>query len=762
MKQAYNPFLPLNVYIPDGEPHVFGDRVYLFGSHEEEGGKAFCTLGYEFFSAPLNDLTDWTSKGINYEAKQDPEYGKTGNCMYAPDVVRGNDGRYYLYYALSGGTLFTAPIHVAVCDTPDGKYEYYGEVRNPDGTPFMRKITFDPAVLNDGGKIRLYYGWSLAAHREDIERAQQAGRIKDYASVQAMFFGKSKEEIEGEPGGIMGAFTVELAEDMLTVKSEPRLVVPGAFDADGTSFEGHAFFEGSSIRKVGETYYFIYSSEHQHELCYATSRFPDRDFVYGGVLISNGDIGLGGRKDEDRLAATGNNHGSMQKLGEQWYIFYHRQTHGTSFSRQACAEVLDWQGKGPIPQAEMTSCGLNGGPLKAEGEYPAVICCNLTNSKMPHIDSRLTYPEIPRVTSDGKDRFVGNLTQNTQIVYKYFAFRGAYELTLTVRGGAGAFEVFAGEEQCANVSFSASQTWQKVACSFSAYGTKPLRLVFRGKEPCDLLSFSFGSTAEVTMDGFLRAIALPEPLRAEVEAVLKQTDLAPLEEDLQGMMEQEHPFESFLSLLQKQGKDERAIGILSLQLECARRDRARYLARGIGEDIYLATMACFCRFAEEYRRKHGVYGFDCPWWAYRQLNMSIFRLGVLEFEFGERKIDLHIPSDADFSPASVQRSLAACRAFCRRFFPAYENAPMGTRSWLLSPAITPFLKEGSNILAFQRLFEVKELFPDDPFIGHLFGVDEKTPVEKLPEKTSLQRGVKALIKEGVKVGAAYGVLKEKV
>ena len=65
----------------------------------------------------------------------------------------------------------------------------------------------------------------------------------------------------------------------------------------------------------------------------------------------------------------------------------------------------------------------------------------------------------------------------------------------TTHPTAGAFEVFAGEEQCANVSFSASQTWQKVTCSFSAYGTKPLRLVFRGKEPCDLLSFSFGGTA---------------------------------------------------------------------------------------------------------------------------------------------------------------------------------------------------------------------------------------------------------------------------
>ena len=46
MKQVYNPYLPLNEYIPDGEPHVFGDRIYVFGSHDREGGTTFCELDY--------------------------------------------------------------------------------------------------------------------------------------------------------------------------------------------------------------------------------------------------------------------------------------------------------------------------------------------------------------------------------------------------------------------------------------------------------------------------------------------------------------------------------------------------------------------------------------------------------------------------------------------------------------------------------------------------------------------------------------------
>lgn len=146
-KQVYNPFLPLYEYIPDGEPHVFGDRVYLYGSHDKEGGETFCMLDYTVYSAPVDDLSDWRCNGVIYRAEQDPEH-KNRPYMYAPDVVRGNDGKYYLYYCMSGkfgnGGYF-GPISVAVCDTPAGKYKYLGFIRNPDGTPMKKYVCFDPA-----------------------------------------------------------------------------------------------------------------------------------------------------------------------------------------------------------------------------------------------------------------------------------------------------------------------------------------------------------------------------------------------------------------------------------------------------------------------------------------------------------------------------------------------------------------------------------------------------------------------------------------
>jgi hypothetical protein len=37
---AANPILPASAYIPDGEPRVFGDRVYLYGSHDNANADA--------------------------------------------------------------------------------------------------------------------------------------------------------------------------------------------------------------------------------------------------------------------------------------------------------------------------------------------------------------------------------------------------------------------------------------------------------------------------------------------------------------------------------------------------------------------------------------------------------------------------------------------------------------------------------------------------------------------------------------------------
>lgn len=290
----------------------------------------------------------------------------------------------------------------------------------------------------------------------------------------------------------MGANHVVLDGDMLTVISETSRIVPGQLMAYGTCFEGHGFYEASSIRKIGDTYYFIYSDENSNMLSYATSKYPDRDFVYRGILQSNGDVGLDGRKSEDRVNMTANNHGSLECVNGQWYIFYHRHTHRSTYSRQACAERVTLHSDGSIRQAECTSCGLNGGPLIALGVYPAAIACNITNGQMPHIANRILEADIPYVTHSADERYITNIKSGTRIVFKYFAFDGPVYLELLCRGkGSCAFAAATGKQLWGKADVPAGTDWCACGLSLGETGTNTLELRLEGDGTAELQTIAF-------------------------------------------------------------------------------------------------------------------------------------------------------------------------------------------------------------------------------------------------------------------------------
>jgi Glycosyl hydrolases family 43. len=520
MKQGFNPILPLDEYIPDGEPHVFGDRIYLFGSHDTEGGTRYCSeQNYVGWSASIYNPTDWRYEGEIFNANQDPDYleGET-NDLYAPDVVQGNDGKYYLYYNINStaaGTSGHNLIKVAVCDTPVGRYEYLGFVRNPDGSVHKTYLMGDPAVINDDGIIRLYYGWSLSMVAADAH-AQGKGYsgeehqkyVKNSPKMELpepgsplmnqiltplyeMLFHRSADDVKELKYPLMGANTIELSDDMMTVVGEPKRIIPGQLDTPkDSSFFGHAFYEAASIRKISGMYYFIYSSENSNELCYATSKYPDKDFKYGGTIISNGDVGYNGLKKEDRQNMTANDHGSLEYINGQWYIFHHRQTHKSTFSRQACVEKVEIKEDGSIDQVECTSMGFNDGPLIPYGEFPAPISCILTNGQMPHVTNSMLDADIPFITHNNNERFITDIKEGTKIGYKYFAFNGKTKVSIKTQSeGEGKFIIATDKGRVGEVLVSSSTAWMENSTEVEIQGIEALYFIYHGSGSVKFLSF---------------------------------------------------------------------------------------------------------------------------------------------------------------------------------------------------------------------------------------------------------------------------------
>lgn len=292
-----NPYLPNWEYIPDGEPRVFGDRIYVYGSHDRKDSIDFCDYKLKVWSAPVSDPTKWVCHGDIFRSRDGHDSPSdvdwTDELLFAPDVVE-RGGKYYLY-----AYIVNAKGCVAVADRPEGPFRLLSRYKYDIPNHYDNGTFIDPGVLvDDDGRVYIYCGYQ-------------------------------------------GSYMCELKDNMYEA-------VPGSYKLDIIpTAEPHRFFEACSPRKINGTYYLIYSPQRGSCLDYATSDSPTGPFTYRGTIIDNG-IDFPG----------GNDHGSVCCVNDQWYIFYHRMTNGTIMSRRGCVERIEILPDGTIPQVEMTSLGF--------------------------------------------------------------------------------------------------------------------------------------------------------------------------------------------------------------------------------------------------------------------------------------------------------------------------------------------------------------------------------------------------------------------
>lgn len=173
----------------------------------------------------------------------------------------------------------------------------------------------------------------------------------------------------------------------------------------------HFFHEGNYMVKRNGIYYMVYADMSRKGMptCigYATSKSPMGPYKYGGVIIDNDGC------DPNNW----NNHGSIVEFKGQWYVFYHRTTHGVVNARKACIEPIYFNEDGSINEVEMTSQGA-GKPLDAFSTIEAERACLLHGQV--RIESYIWDRTNP-LNPDNNNQ-LGQIKNNDRAVYKYINF----------------------------------------------------------------------------------------------------------------------------------------------------------------------------------------------------------------------------------------------------------------------------------------------------------------------------------------------------
>lgn len=259
--KAHNP-LVTQIFTADPNAVVYGDRLYVYASHDEDGQDDFDMVDYHVFST--DDMANWQDHGVIIHA----DSLSWANRLYAPGACEKN-GKYFLYMPDSGSA-----IGVAVADDPGGPFvDARGTALVTKSTPGVSDVDwlFDPTcMVDDDGQAYLYFGGG--------------------------------PEDTGDNGRVM-----RLNNDMISLK-----------DTSATTLPIPALFEAIHVVKHEGTYYMQYSSDfsdgHGAALEYMTSSDPMTGWTHRGKLLPNASINEGN-----------NNHGSIVEYMGNTYLFYHNR-----------------------------------------------------------------------------------------------------------------------------------------------------------------------------------------------------------------------------------------------------------------------------------------------------------------------------------------------------------------------------------------------------------------------------------------------------
>lgn len=340
-----NPYLPLWEHLPDGEPRVFEDpdnpgkyRAYIIGSHDLRY-TSYCGPDIRAWSAPVEDLSNWRDEGPIFTHFVNGQW----DVMYAPDlveVIRKDGTKEYYLYPHSRGPGREAM--VAKGDRPDGPFTPINLTEDGANTVPGSIMGFDPSV---------YVDYITDPNDPDYEIGFRA---YGYWGFQRSLAGELDQNTmySLRPGREVIDYFIPSSSRYGVIRDPEGTEYPNVFP--GEDLGAFNFFEAASIRKIGNKFVWVYSgysgpdyglSSTNSALRYAYGDTPLGPWKSGGVLVDSRAVVL--NEDGTALQTTyagHNTHGSIEKINDQWYAFYHRAPRGFGNARQPMVApvTIEW------------------------------------------------------------------------------------------------------------------------------------------------------------------------------------------------------------------------------------------------------------------------------------------------------------------------------------------------------------------------------------------------------------------------------------
>jgi hypothetical protein len=204
---------------------------------------------------------------------------------------------------------------------------------------------------------------------------------------------------------------------------------------------------------------------------------------------------------------------------------------------------------------------------------------------------------------------------------------------------------------------------------------------------------------------------------------------------------------------------------------------AWHRSRGIPEEISWASLADLGRHMALHRRMFNTAGVDAFWWITFCLRAELYDLGRLQYNLftlgqgdesppwyppdeaerlgpgfreGDSCLGIHIPESGPLTPEACGESLEMARGFFEEFFPTRADRRLATCwSWLLDDQLEDWLPADSNIVQFQRRFELVPGWSEsDLLLSFVFRRPDIGDIDSLPQRSTLERAAVALVRAG--------------